>query len=288
MEKLSDFLYVETVYEWANVGAAVTEVGVVMLDCPVRPTNSLHWQGEVRSLSSRGIRYLIATDYHGDHTTGSSFIQDEVIIVAPQYVFKEISKGDNAFSKEIFVKTLEDRGLSDEAKQVAEAVVPHPQVCFEDSVVLHLEPLTFEVRRMGGHSPATSSVFIPEEGVIFASDIVINEPCPGLRDANLKEWIEALNFLEGLSADRVVPGHGAICGMGEVRLLKEYLTEILGMMEEMVRAGRRREDASTDRSFERFFWTDTTRGDYWIQQRKDTFRSGLERVYDEVVRSWNS
>jgi cyclase len=141
---------------------------------------------------------------------------------------------------------------------------------------------------MGGHSPATSSVFIPEEGVIFASDIVINEPCPGLRDANLKEWIEALNFLEGLSAARVVPGHGAICGMGEVRLLKEYLTEILGMMEEMVRAGRRREDASTDRSFERFFWTDTTRGDYWIQQRKDTFRSGLERVYDEVVRSWNS
>ena len=288
MEKLSGRLYAETAYDWANVGAAVTEAGVVLIDCPVRPTDSLHWQGEVRGLSPLGIRYLIATDYHGDHTTGSSFIEDEVTFIAPQYVFEEISKGDNTFSKEIFVKTLEDRGFSEEARQIAEAAVPPPQVCFEDSMILHLEPLTFEVRRMGGHSPATSSVFIPEEGVIFASDIVINEPCPGLRDANLKEWIEALTFIEGLSPGRVVPGHGAICGMDEVRGLREYLAEVLGMMEDMARAGRSRGEAAADPSFERFFWTDTTRGDYWIQQRKDTFRSGLERVYDEARRSLDS
>ena len=49
-----------------------------------------------------------------------------------------------------------------------------------------------------------------------------------------------------------------------------------------------REEAAADPSFERFFWTDTTRGDYWIQQRKDTFRSGLERVYDEARRSLDS
>ncbi len=71
MEKLTDRLFAETAYDWANVGAAVTERGVVLLDSPVRPTDSLDWQGKVRGLSPLGIRYLIASDYHGDHTTGA-------------------------------------------------------------------------------------------------------------------------------------------------------------------------------------------------------------------------
>ncbi|MFQ5895932.1 MAG: MBL fold metallo-hydrolase, partial [Nitrospinota bacterium] len=74
MRQLTEHLYAETGFDWANVGAAVTDEGVVLIDCPVRPTDSRKWQGEVRSLSPRGIRYLISTDYHGDHTTGAAFI----------------------------------------------------------------------------------------------------------------------------------------------------------------------------------------------------------------------
>ncbi|MAE05679.1 MAG: MBL fold metallo-hydrolase [Nitrospinota bacterium] len=282
MEKLTGRIFAETRYDWANVGAALTERGVVLLDSPVRPTDSLDWQGEVRGLSPLGIRYLIATDYHGDHTTGASFIEDEVTFISPQVVFDEFSKGDNAFSKEIFTKTLEDRGLAEEARQITDAPVPLPDVCFEDSMTLHLEPLTFEIRRLGGHSPATSMIFIPEEGVIFASDIVINEPCPGLRDANVQEWIDALSFIEDLPADRVVPGHGPIGGMKEVGELKEYLTTVLGKMKALAAEGREKGEAVSDPFFDQFFWADTSRGEYWIQQRKDTFRGGLGRVFDEA------
>ncbi|HJP14301.1 MAG: MBL fold metallo-hydrolase [Nitrospinota bacterium] len=282
MEKLTGRIFAETRYDWANVGAALTERGVVLLDSPVRPTDSLDWQGEVRGLSPLGIRYLIATDYHGDHTTGASFIEDEVTFISPQVVFDEFSKGDNAFSKEIFTKTLEDRGLAEEARQITDAPVPLPDVCFEDSMTLHLEPLTFEIRRLGGHSPATSMIFIPEEGVIFASDIVINEPCPGLRDANVQEWIDALSFIEDLPADRVVPGHGPIGGMKEVGELKEYLTTVLGKMKALAAEGREKGEAVSDPFFDQFFWADTSRGEYWIQQRKDTFQGGLGRVFDEA------
>ena len=111
MDRLSEHLYAETAYDWANVGAAVTESGVVLFDSPVRPSDSRKWQEEVSRLSPLGVRYLIATDYHGDHTTGSSFIKGDVARIAPQYVYDEISKGDNAFSKEIFVKTLRDLGF---------------------------------------------------------------------------------------------------------------------------------------------------------------------------------
>lgn len=282
MEKLTERIYAETGYDWANVGAAVTERGVVLLDSPVRPTDSARWQAEVRPLSPQGIRYLIGSDYHGDHTTGASFIEDEVTFIAPQRVFDEVSKGDNTFSKKIFTDTLEDLGFKDEAKRIIDAAVPPPDICFDDTMVLHLEPLTFRIHRMGGHSPATSMVFISEEGLIFASDIVINEPCPGLRDANVREWIDALTFIEGLPAKIVVPGHGPVGGMKEVGELKAYLSELLGLMGEMAKAGRSKEEVASDAAFDKFFWADPARGDYWLKQRKETFRGGLERVYDEA------
>jgi len=80
----------------------------------------------------------------------------------------------------------------------------------------------------------------------------------------------------------IVPGHGEICGKEVVRMLKNRFSEIRGMMEKQVRAGKEKAEAVADPIFQRFFYVDTSRGAYWIQQRKDTFREGLERVYDEV------
>ncbi len=145
MHNLSEHLYAETKYDWANVGAAVTEEGIVLLDCPVRPSDSKHWQDEIRKLSPEGIKYLIATDYHGDHTTGADFIEDKVTFFAPEFVYQEASKGDNAFSKEIFVETLKDLGHVEEADAIINAPPCLPKVCFEESMILHLSPLTFEI-----------------------------------------------------------------------------------------------------------------------------------------------
>lgn len=283
MQKLSDHLYAETEYDWANVGAAVTEKGVVLLDCPVRPSDSKHWQKEVAGLSPRGIRYLIATDYHGDHTTGSSFIEGDILFIAPEYVYQEVSKGDNAFSKEIFVETLRDQGHTEEADTITAAPVPPPQVCFEDNLILHLPPLTFEIYRKGGHSPACTSVFVPEEGVLFSGDVVINGPSAGMRDAHLGDWIDALTWVESLPVETIVPGHGEICGKEVATSLRERLMAIRGAMEDVIRKGLPKAEAVADSAFEKFFHNDDSRGAYWLQQRKDTFRAGLERVFDEVA-----
>ncbi|MDA1001394.1 MAG: MBL fold metallo-hydrolase [bacterium] len=281
MRQLSEHLYAETAYSWANVGAAVTEAGVLLLDCPVRPTDSKDWLEKLGALSPTGIRYLIATDYHGDHTTGSAFVP-EVEFIAPRYVFDEIAKGDNDFSKKIFVETLRDQGCAEEADAIAAARVPLPRICFEDALNLYLPPLTFEIRRLGGHSPACSSVYVPEEGVLFSGDIVINGPSPGMRDANAAEWLAALDWVEALPVETIVPGHGEICGMEVVRRLRDYIGGMRADMVSLLEKGMDREDAVREDVFGKYFESDDSRGAYWSQQRKDTFRAGLERLYDEV------
>jgi cyclase len=279
--QVSDHLYAETAYSWANVGAAVTDAGVVLIDCPVRPSESRSWQKKLRALSPLGLRYLIGTDFHGDHTTGAAFVED-VIFIAPQFVYKEVSKGTNAFVKKIFVETLRDEGHTDEVAEIEEAAVPLPQICFEDSLILHLHPLTLEIRRLGGHSPACSVVYIPQEGILFAGDVVINDPCPGMRDANVAQWLQALSWIEELDVGTIVPGHGEVCGKEVVRGLKDRLHGMRGAMERLMQEGRTKAEAVADGSFEKYFFADSSRGAYWLQQRKDTFREGLESLYEEV------
>ena len=284
MRHLSDHLVAETEYLWANVGAGVTEAGVVLIDCPVRPSDSRGWQGQLRALSPKGIRYRISTDYHGDHTIGSAFIEDAgVISIAPQRVFEALAAKDNPLAgREVFINTLNDIGATEEANEIARAVLPLPQVCFDAGMTLHLHPLTFEIYRLGGHTPACSSVYVPEEGVIFTGDVMINEPGPGMREARFQEWIGALAWIESLPVAHVVPGHGEICGIEEVRRFRNGFEEMWGMMEGLVKKGTEKEAAAADASFEKFFWSDTGRGESWIAHRRRTFRRGLENLYAEV------
>ena len=284
MRRLSEHLMAETEYLWANVGAGVTEAGVVLIDCPVRPSDSRGWQKELRGLSPEGIRYRISTDYHGDHTIGSAFIEDAgVISIAPQRVFEALAAKDNPLAgREVFINTLNDIGATEEANEIARAVLPLPQVCFDAGMTLHLHPLTFEIYRLGGHTPACSSVYVPEEGVIFTGDVMINEPGSSMREARFREWIGALAWMESLPVAHVVPGHGEICGIEEVRRFRNGFEEMWGMMEGLVKKGTEKEAAAADASFEKFFWSDTGRGESWIAHRRRTFRRGLENLYAEV------
>ena len=111
---------------------------------------------------------------------------------------------------------------------------------------------------------------------------MINERGPGMRDASINEWIDALAWMEALPVDHIVPGHGEICTVREVHALKEQFIEIRGMMRDLVSAGKAKEEAASDPSFEKFFWSDTTRGPSWIAGRKVTFQKGLEKLYEEA------
>jgi len=283
MIRLSDHLLVETDFLWANVGAAITESGVLLLDCPVRPTDSQKWQEAVGPLSPLGIRFLISTDYHGDHVTGAAFVENTTFI-APQLVYDQIfkTKGRDSFSKMIFTETLRDQGHIDEAAAIEAAVVPLPQICFDQSLNLHLPPLTFEIRRFGGHTPACSVVYIPEEKVVFAGDIVIESPCPGMRDANVDDWLRALDWIDGLPIDRIVPGHGNIGGKEILGKLGSYLTDIRENMTRLIKTGLKQQEAVADKSFERFYQADTNSGPYWAKQREETFQKGLEKLYNDI------
>ena len=71
--------------------------------------------------------------------------------------------------------------------------------------------------------------------------------------------------------------------MDVVRRQRERMVTIREAVSELVKKGLTKAEVVADESLgRRFFTADASRGEYWLQQRRETFRDGISRVYDEV------
>jgi glyoxylase-like metal-dependent hydrolase (beta-lactamase superfamily II) len=59
------------------------------------------------------------------------------------------------------------------------------------------------------HSPEDLMVYVPSEKVLFAGDLVFRGRIPFVGNADSKGWLVALDEIEKLNPEVVIPGHGA-------------------------------------------------------------------------------
>lgn len=82
-----------------------------------------------------------------------------------------------------------------------------------------------------GHSEGDVFVFLPEENVLFTSDLFFNDVSGYMGDGHFREWIATLELLIGVDARHVIPGLGAVTDSDGIRrfqsFFREFATEIL-------------------------------------------------------------
>jgi cyclase len=72
------------------------------------------------------------------------------------------------------------------------------------------------------HTAGDLIVWVPDAKVAIAADILFIGVTPIMWAGPLERWVAALERLLGLGAERLVPGHGPVCGPDEVRRLIDY------------------------------------------------------------------
>lgn len=112
----------------------------------------------------------------------------------------------------------------------------NPTTVFDDSVTLNRGATSLVLLDMGrGHSGGDVVLYLPKEGILFASDLVFNDAVGYMGDASVLEWGETIERLESLPARIVVPGVGKVTdGAGITRFKKFYrafMTEVLRNVE---------------------------------------------------------
>jgi glyoxylase-like metal-dependent hydrolase (beta-lactamase superfamily II) len=112
--------------------------------------------------------------------------------------------------------------------------VVEPDVVYDGEADLDLGGRIVQLRTYGGtHTKGDSWVFMPEERILFTGDLVENKGFaifpyfpPDDVDVNGDRWIEALEMMERLEPDIVVPGHGDVGDTGVVTAAREYLVQL--------------------------------------------------------------
>ncbi len=85
-----------------------------------------------------------------------------------------------------------------------------------------------------GHSEGDSFVYLPEEGVLFTSDLFFNDVAGYMGDGTFRDWIETLEIMSTIDVHAVVPGLGKVTNTeGILRFqsfFRAFTTEILGLL----------------------------------------------------------
>ena len=160
---------------------------------------------------------------------GHSSLPDRMQIVADPKGYQELLASANDPATSLKLESSHP-GLLRMAQQVKgdynfddiELVVP--TTLFDERHELDLDGITANLIYVGPcHEIGDTIIHVPEEGVVFAGDIIFRLCTPMGWSGSLHKWIQALDLITELNPTAIVPGHGPICDLEGVRDMKAYL-----------------------------------------------------------------
>jgi cyclase len=230
----------------SNAGFVIGDDAIAVIDTFTTPAMARELAEDVRRVTSKPIRYVLNTHYHGDHTFGNQVFPDAVVMGHQQCREELEAKGEAMQSR--FAQASPEAAAS-----LAEVRIRLQEVTFNQRLNLYLGGRVLHVSYHGpAHTRGDAIVVVPDAAVAFAGDLLTVGVIPGMQDADFPGWIHVLDELQGLTADTLVPGHGAVGTKEDLRIIRDYLGDLWGQAAEMYARGQSAEDALASIKLERY------------------------------------
>jgi glyoxylase-like metal-dependent hydrolase (beta-lactamase superfamily II) len=114
--------------------------------------------------------------------------------------------------------------------------VDFPAIFFSQGMTLKLGTKTLILTNIGpGHSEGDVVAYLPEDNVLFTSDLFYAGAVGYMGEGHMQEWVLALEFLEELQAKYIIPGQGPVSNADDLNnykiFFKDFLTEMISHLE---------------------------------------------------------
>lgn len=87
------------------------------------------------------------------------------------------------------------------------------------------------------HALGDAIVHLTADGILFAGDILFVGACPIMWVGPMGNWLAALDRIDALAPEVIVPGHGPVATLADVQVLRDYLTWAIEIGERQRKAG---------------------------------------------------
>jgi cyclase len=255
-------------------GAAVGNAGIVDLgnrtliyDTFIAPQAAEDLRTTAEALTSRPIDAVIDSHWHNDHIWGNQVFDVSTEIISTEETRRLIiaTKGHGAYdtfmaeaeanlaATRAQFEATEDEG---QRRQLAlwvdyhQAVVETkpmlqiraPNLTFVEHLAFHGRDRTAEVIDfVGGHTESDAVLFLPQEGIVFMSDLLFIGHQPYLGGGDPDRLLHILEAVSDLAPRLLVPGHGPVGTAESLTAMGQYVRTLDGLARKMVEDGEAEE-----------------------------------------------
>ena len=223
-ERVSDDIYVFTsgLYAQVTAGAIVTREGAILVDSLPFPSEAHEMEEFISRVCRPGVRYVILTHYHADHTYGAYLFPRAEVVAHARC---------RALLAKVGVPALE--AAQAEVPELADVLLRMPDITFDDGEMgLRLGQRLVRLIHAPGHTQDSMMVYVEESRVLFAADTVM--PVPSIVDGDVDAFRDSLRKVAELPIENMVQGHGEVILRGEVKDVVQANLDYLDTIEQLV------------------------------------------------------
>ena len=184
----------------ANVGFVVGGRCVAVVDSGGSEAEGRALQLAIRNITPRPVCYVVDTHDHPDHVFGNKpFADAGAQIVGHAKLARALAQR---------APTWLQRASARAGRALGSADLAMPTVTVTMTLDLDLGERTLRLTAYpSAHTHADLTVYDSATGTLWLGDLVFVGHVPVL-DGSINGWIEVLDALRGVAAERAVPGHG--------------------------------------------------------------------------------
>lgn len=254
-----------------NVGIVAGERAVLAIDTAMGHANGQSILDAAARVAGERKLLLTTTHFHPEHAFGAKPFEAGVTYVINQSQAEELAAKGREYV-EMF--STFGPGL---AQLLADVELVPPDLTYEGQLRIELGGRVVELLDVGpAHTRGDQLIWLPEERIVFAGDLVENAFFPILPDpdANGVWWLEALDKIAALGPATVVGGHGAVGGPELVDAFREYLERVRDRSAELAAAGTEPGEVVTTIEAEVLADYEGWGNEVWIKSAVESFQGG--------------
>jgi cyclase len=281
LTKLADDIYVHLANPdsdaVSNSGVIVMDQAVLVLDTHFTPEAGQRLQAEIRSITTKPVRYIVNSHAHADHTHGNQSIPGAQIISSSNARRDVIQVDLPSMNRTIGItqsqleklrRELGQQNSETQAQRVREQIksredylavmsrlkITAPFVTLDDTLLIQDRKRDVQLLFLGpGHTDGDIVLFVPSAKVAFLGDLFFNRAIPNVQDADIFQWMRTLEQALKLDADIFVPGHGPVGSRKDVERFLNYFQKLKSLVEPFVSRGETGDQAIRDIEIPREF-----------------------------------
>ena len=214
-----------------NVGFVVGDRDVLVVDAHINPAMARRIQERVREVTDKPIRYLVNSNYHGDHTFGNYAFPAETVIIQHRRTADLIPYHEE---ERRFMLPC----VGNDPKILEGVELRRPDVVFDDYLRIDLGGKVVELHYFGpANTPGDTITYVPEAKVAWTGNMTGGNLVVTL-ESNAPTYMNSIaRFAQTLEVETLIPAHNPISGPELLGGYMQYLNDVTQAVRGAVSAG---------------------------------------------------